>query len=238
MADKSILPDILRQHDHIRFLDLAVAEGIEGLDLSPVLINLIDTVPAAALPALAVQFDVLGFKGLKFATTTQAQRQLIKQAIEIHRYKGTPWSIKEALKLAGVQGTTVIQEGITGIIYDAEELFDGTVSYGANSWAMFRVIIDIINIGNFVLTDLQGLINEYKNVRSHLFNITFSANFDEVLSHTEELAELGIEQGPETVGPGSLYDGGQVYDANTDYNYRVYENCVFQVNNGSDVQTT
>jgi P2-related tail formation protein len=46
------------------------------IPLQALLVYLVDNVPAAALPILAGQFDVLGYKGLALCQTEQDQRNL------------------------------------------------------------------------------------------------------------------------------------------------------------------
>jgi P2-related tail formation protein len=82
----SIIASALQGSEDLKAWDIMVRDRYNGLDLTPILIYMIDTVPAAALPHLARQFDVLGVKGWKYATTETKQRELLKQAIELHRY--------------------------------------------------------------------------------------------------------------------------------------------------------
>lgn len=227
MAKKSVLPDILRKEDHIRVLDEAAAERYESLDLSCILVYLIDTCPVECLLPLAVQFNVLGYKGWKFATTDQLKRDLLKKAIEIHRYKGTPWSIKEALRTVGVQNTITIQEGIYHF-YDAQYAYNSSINYGGNGWALFRVIIDVINLSLFSISDLKELIKEYKNVRSHLEDVTIGNTILETAPGVESI-ELGMHC-IEEVGPGCYYLGNRTFNGDVDYNRGEYETFVVNIN--------
>lgn len=175
----NILADGVRHAAHIKAFNDLVEQRFAGIDITPMLIYIVDTVPADALPYLAEQFDVVGIKGMKYADTEQKQRDLIKSAIEIHRYKGTPWSIKEALKSVGVAQSEVIEGG--GILkYDGVHRHTGYIPYGwVNWWAIFRVLIDFDSFpvpGYDVLQDMIGLINEYKNVRSLLLDLSFKVN--------------------------------------------------------------
>jgi len=226
MAD-SVLPDILRKEDHIRILDEMAAERIEDLDLSVILVYLIDNAPAEALPALAVQFNVLGYKGWKFATTDAMKRDLLKKAIEIHRYKGTPWSIEEALKTIGVTGTIGIQEGIY-YFYDGFKIHDGTITYGGNGWAIFRVLISAVNLTNFNVDDLKKIILEYKNVRSHLEDVSLAYDFAETITSDEE-NELGLDPAPETLGPFIWYNGAAVYNGSSTHNGGEYDDFTLAI---------
>jgi P2-related tail formation protein len=165
------------------------SKGLEDIDTSLVLMNLIDTCPVKALPYLAEQFNILsGFKGWRFATTEQMQRDLLKRAIELNTHAGTPYAIKEVLKLIGVVGQIEIQERLV-ITYDGSWSFDGLVFYG-NHVAYFRVIIDISNLGNIDIEDIRGVILEYKAVRNRLFDISYRIPaFVETLQSADDLVQ-------------------------------------------------
>lgn len=70
------------------------------LDLTPILVYLIDLVPADALPILAEQFNVVG-PLWTYLSNESAKRQAIKGSVAWHRAKGTPWSVETALSWAG-----------------------------------------------------------------------------------------------------------------------------------------
>jgi P2-related tail formation protein len=184
----SILASALQGSDDLKAWDIMVRDRYNGLDLTPILIYMIDTVPAAALPHLARQFDVLGVKGWKYATTETKQRELLKQAIELHRYKGTPWSIKEALGRIGFPGAEII-EGI-GQYYDGSFAHNGLVTYnGVGNWACFKVIFDLGNDNGINATqsaELIEIVNEYKNVRSRLVDIDFVKNISDQVTMSDE----------------------------------------------------
>jgi P2-related tail formation protein len=189
---ENILATGIGHKDFIAAYDKTFADRLADIDVSVVLVNLVDSVVADALPYLAKQFDLLGYKGWALADTEQKKRDLIKQAVELHRYKGTPWSIKEALKKVGYPDAQ-IQEGV-GIIH----YYDGTINYNGSSfygnlghWAYFKVLFNLLNFTQFIPSaDLElvtQLILEYKNVRSHLYGLNFVANFEEQVNVNENL---------------------------------------------------
>lgn len=226
---------------HLKVFDQIAEERLAEIDLTRLLIYMIDTVNADALPILAEQFDVLGYKGWRFVTdntvvvppetimfefrsrvaadggTSEAtscllatitaleatdverpdpalleaqQRELIKSAIELHRYKGTPWSIKEALRRIGFGGAEIL-EGV-GQFYDGSFFHNAAVTYsGLSNWACFRVIFDLGNlkgINEAQTIDLIALINEYKNARSKLVDLAFSKNIEDTVNMVDEVA--------------------------------------------------
>ncbi len=58
----------------------------------------IDELSGEVLDLLAWQFHI---EGWDLAQSIEEKRALLKKAIEIHRYKGTPWAVVNALKVCG-----------------------------------------------------------------------------------------------------------------------------------------
>lgn len=78
----------------------ALASRMTELDLTPILIYLIDLVPADSLPILAEQFNVVG-PLWNYLPNESAKRRAIKESVAWHCAKGTPWSVETALSWAG-----------------------------------------------------------------------------------------------------------------------------------------
>lgn len=218
----TLLATGVNNKEHIAEFDAIAKERFEGLDLTPLFVYMIDTVPAAVLPALAAQFDLLGYKGWKLATTEQAQRDLIKQGIALHAYKGTPYGIKQAVKAIGFFDA-IITEGGTIHLYDGSSLYDGTIGYSSiePAWAVFSVEFDL---GNYVgitesqIEDIIGLVMEYKNVRSWLSDVRFKSTFQEDLYITDEFTmTIEFADFVEDLETCFYYDGRHTY--NGQYNY-------------------
>lgn len=109
MADfiePSLLPPPLRRDLNCRALE-TVAARLSTLDLTPLVLYDVDSVPASLLPYLAEQFNVLGDAGWDIADTDDERRALIKEAIALHKIKGTPYAVRRALDILGVVGTIV-----------------------------------------------------------------------------------------------------------------------------------
>lgn len=187
----NILASGVSNVEHIAAFDAMVEQRFANLDIEAVLIYLIDTVDVDALPSLAAQFDVLGYKGYGLAQTEQQKRDVIKRAIELHRYKGTPWSIKEALKAIGYYNAIIEERLVNPIYYNGIFNHNGSQFYGPGHWADFRVKIDIGNdmgVTPQTASDAVKLILEYKNVRSRLRDVTYMSNLTEYVTDiTEEL---------------------------------------------------
>ena len=121
-------------------------------DLSKLLVYLIDQVEESALNFLAWQFHIEGYDQ---AQTVQEKRNLIKSAIELHRYKGTPYAIKKVFQVLGLDASL-------------QEWFD----YNGDPYK-FKVLVKSIIQDEDTYRRLTELINEYKNVRSWLDAISF-----------------------------------------------------------------
>ncbi len=150
---KELLPPSLAQDENIKALTQALdreLEKIESQIINVLILSRIDFIQdEELLDLLAWQFHIEGYD---LAQSTEEKKALIKSAIELHRYKGTPYAIKKVLQALGLEGRVL-------------EWFD----YSGNPHR-FRVEIDLLDIGlsEETLTELENLINQYKNERSWL----------------------------------------------------------------------
>lgn len=110
---------------------IPLIERLGAIDLSPMLVYLIDEVAESALPFLAWQFDILA-PWWNYLAGTSSQRTLIKEAVPLHRQRGTPYSITQIVEALGFE-TPVIQEG--------QDAWGGSAWPAAQGWAVFRVNI-------------------------------------------------------------------------------------------------
>jgi P2-related tail formation protein len=99
--------------------------------------------------------------------TEAAQRELVKNAIPLHRFRGTPWSIKQALASLGFMQVTLLE---------GQSAWGGS-SYPSNQgWAVFRVLIDLVD-GQSVSIDAASTastaVTFFKPARSWLDSIWF-----------------------------------------------------------------
>lgn len=133
----------------------ALARLIARLSALPVtvpLVNLVDLVDASALASLGEQFHVMGTEGWNLAGTEEARRALLKRAIELHRRKGTPWAVRNALE-------TVLARDVR-----IREWFQ----YAGAPYC-FRVRVTVgSGLDEALLRELFRLIHDHKNVRSWL----------------------------------------------------------------------
>ncbi|HFC97927.1 MAG TPA: phage tail protein I [Thermosulfurimonas dismutans] len=118
------------------------------------ILSRIDELPEPVLDLLAWQFHIEGYD---LARTVEEKRALVKSAIELHRYKGTPWAVKQALSSLGFSA-------------DLDEWF----RYAGQPYR-FRVFIDLERsrtlLTSETLSQLKSLIRDYKNERSWLETI-------------------------------------------------------------------
>ncbi|MFZ8785022.1 phage tail protein I [Thermocrinis sp.] len=112
------------------------------------------------LDLLAWQFHIEGYEQ---AQTIQDKRNLIKNTIELHRYKGTPYAIKKVFESLGLDASL-------------QEWFD----YDGNPYK-FKVLVKNIIQDEDTYIRFTKLINEYKNVRSWLDAIGFHREHSQTL---------------------------------------------------------
>lgn len=226
----NILATGIKSTPHLAAFDALAENRFDTLDLTPLLIYMIDTVPAAALPFLATQFDVTGFKGWFLATTEQDQRNLIKKAVELHRYKGTPYAIKEALKSVGFGGASIL-EG-TNHLYNGYWSYDGEFTFGSVLWPNFSITYDLgadKGLSTLSVFQMGELVKVYKNERSRLVEISFTASLTDEVDSSDDPGVMAIsaDDFQDTVSGGVLFDGTYIYDGNMFYGS--YENQTTKV---------
>ncbi|PRP72446.1 phage tail protein I [Chromobacterium amazonense] len=114
MADAAIVPSVLAGDARFAALaELACRLGMPRADADPamqgrfdateLLVYLVDSVKEELLPQLAQQFHLGNDEGWLLARNARQRRELIKRAIELHRYKGTRWAMSEVFRVLGVQ---------------------------------------------------------------------------------------------------------------------------------------
>jgi P2-related tail formation protein len=104
----------------------------------------------------------------ELALTEAAQRDLLKSAIALHRFRGTPWAIKQALGSLG-WATVTLLEGQTS--------WGGVAYPSSQGWAVFRVMIDLaagqgVSIG--AASTATAAVNFFKPARAWLDSVWFA----------------------------------------------------------------
>lgn len=131
MADQPLTP-ALAGDERFTLLCELLDQSLADLDLTSMLVYLIDLVKPKVLPHLADQFSLLDEAAWQLAESEQAKRNLIKNAIELHRFKGTPWAIREVIRLLGF-GEVTLQEG--------QKAQQNSEQNGQPNWPLYRVIL-------------------------------------------------------------------------------------------------
>ena len=202
MANREIiLADSISHIPHMAAWDLTFADLQNAWDISKLLIYWIDVVDPSALEALAWQYDVLGNKGYNIASTDLLKRKIIKKALELHRYKGTVWALKEALSSVGY-GQAILTEG------------DG------DSWANFSLLVDMNGrtLDALELDNLVKMIEEYKPERCTLVGIKYQDSYDDTIAVDETFYLEPLDDQLDTiyVGLGHFHDGTYNHDGSID----------------------
>ena len=95
------------------------------------------------------------------------QRELLMSAIPLHRFRGTPWAIKQALGSLGWSEVTLLE---------GQSTWGGAAYPSSQGWAVFRVMIDLA-AGQGVLSGAastaSAAVNFFKPARSWLDSTWF-----------------------------------------------------------------
>ena len=135
------LPPALAGDERFALLCELLDETFASLDLAAMAVYLVDQVKPSLLPTLAEQFSLLDEAAWLLAESEDARRNLIKNSVTLHRYKGPPWAIKEIVRLLGF-GEATLMEGLGGLTYDGQATFNGLRVYGdTGSWPVYRVFL-------------------------------------------------------------------------------------------------
>lgn len=202
-TNENILADSIGGVPHLAAFDAMVAARMNTIELEALLVYVIDSVSASALPNLARQFDVEGFIGYGIATNDAQRREIIKRSIELKRYMGTVYAIREAMRICGYTDA-ILNEGID-------------MGNPAIDWARFSIdseLGDTVGLDGVSQSNLAKLIREYKNVRSYLEGISYKLGIFDTIEQLFDTLNITYESPPleEDLGHKRFY-----YDAT--YNY-------------------
>lgn len=172
MTEPLQLPPPLEGDISLRTLG-RLAGRLDNIDLSVLMVFLVDIVDSSALPWLGEQFSLSG-DGWELAESDDVRRMLIKAAIELHRYKGTPWSIREVIRRFGF-GEVDLIEGTGRLSYDGNRSYNGLFVHGdAAAWAVYRVILK-----QPITTDQAAMLRQtlaaFAPARCHLASLEYQS---------------------------------------------------------------
>ncbi len=150
MSDLAPINDI-----NLKIFDEICEERFSQIDVEKVLVSLIDNLPSDALPHLAEQYHITGNEGWLQCRNDNEKRDLIKRSIEVHRYKGTKYALTKIFEMFNLEGVI-------------KEWFE---TDGEPYTFMVDISFEHTGLDFELLKKLEDLINEYKNVRSHLAHL-------------------------------------------------------------------
>ncbi|EPP8230482.1 phage tail protein I [Escherichia coli] len=172
MTEPLQLPPPLEGDISLRTLG-RLAGRLDNIDLSVLMVFLVDIVDSSALPWLGEQFSLSG-DGWELAESDDDRRMLIKAAIELHRYKGTPWSIRAVIRRFGF-GEVDLIEGTGRLSYDGNRSYNGLFVHGdAAAWAVYRVILKQ-PITNDQAAMLRQTLAAFAPARCHLASLEYQS---------------------------------------------------------------
>lgn len=208
-SNDNILADSIAGIPHLAAFDAMVNARLSAVEVENLLVYVIDSVSASALPTLAKQFDVEGFRGYGLATTDEQRRAIIKQAIELKRYMGTVWAIKQAMQSVGYTDAVLIEGIDTG---DPD-----------TDWARFKiesVLGDTVGIEGTSQSDLAKLVREYKPARSYLEGISYVVGVQDTIPAINDTLNILFEAPPLTEDLGyfaRFHDGTYLRDGSINH---------------------
>lgn len=168
------LPPALAGDERFAVLCELLDETLEGLDLNALLVYLVDLVKPALLPNLADQFSLLDEAAWQLAESDEAKRNLVKNAAQLHRYKGTPWAVREVIRLLGF-GEVTLQEGMNNRLHDGSITRNGDYVHGdPSAWALYRAVLQRA-ITNDQAALLRRLLLSVAPARCRLVSLDYQA---------------------------------------------------------------
>lgn len=173
MADMQLPPPLASDERFSQLCEL-LQESFAEIDLSVMLVYLVDQVKASLLPVLADQFSLLDETAWRLAESEDARRELVKGSIALHRYKGTPWAVREVVRRLGFGEITLI-EGLSGRPRNGSIRHDGVYLHGERTaWSQYRVFLEQ-PITNDQATMLRRALIEQAPTRCHLISLDYQS---------------------------------------------------------------
>jgi P2-related tail formation protein len=202
MADKPVMADSISYLPEMAAWYNTIREELAQIDLTKLLVYMVDTVDPSALPYLGAQFDCLGYKGFRLANTDDDKREIVKRSIELHRYKGTEWAIMEALKSIGFTDVALVK--------------------GYDHWAKFGLLITNQNIQLTAssFNDITAMVEEYKRAVCVLVEIRMTIQVTDALTISDDQAIINeqIQAVDNLFLSGALkYDGSAQFDGENSF---------------------
>ena len=147
---EEIIPQSISQDKTIKDLCKVIDEEILPIAAGPkkaLVYSQIDTLPIEIIDLLAWQFHVDVYD---IATDDAAKRQAVKDAIRNHRYKGTPWALKQAIRRVLPDGNITEWQEYSGKPYYFKVTTDEGLTSAKQLQDMLRVIADSKNVRSWL----------------------------------------------------------------------------------------
>jgi hypothetical protein len=181
----------------------------DEIDLTPLLIYRLASVGSDVLPSLAWQLHLQGADGWNLATTDAQRRDLIQNSILLHRTKGTPGGVEQALARVGFPSARV-QERVREVEAGPAARHNGQFRRNGylrrdarqvprdRSWATFRVTLDAVDYdrARLSLDDIRAVIESYKRAVCWLTDISFRIDVPVEIVTVTDSAAFAIAFGP------------------------------------------
>jgi phage tail P2-like protein len=170
----TLLPPALARDLSIRVLE-DIIRRLSKIDIRPILVYDFAHVEASALDSLAEQFSLTDGDGWDLVESDDARRAMLQNAIELHRYKGTPWAIRELVRRLGF-GEIEIIENIGRLNYDGRRQYNGYMVHGdPDAWPIYRVILLDRALTNEQAERLARALASWAPLRCHLASLEYQS---------------------------------------------------------------
>nr|WP_320132010.1 phage tail protein I [uncultured Holophaga sp.] len=144
----------------------AVLARLDALPVTGVLASLYDpaSCPEAALPLLAHQFGILD-QGWALASSVEARREMVANALPLQAKRGTPWSMKQALAAIGWPGMTIQERTNTWAHFKVSQPLSGQaltaldlsrIKAVIEAWKPARCVLDSLDLGVSISSSVEA----------------------------------------------------------------------------------
>lgn len=184
-----ILPDSLSEIYEVKAAAWALDPEIKGVTQAireALILARLDELPEPVVDLLAWQYHVDVYEPL-LTMSLERKRDQVRNAILLHRHKGTKWAMRQMLDLLGYSGVQIMEQREVQEWYRQLGCMklDGTWSIGESPprrlkrkpalpfipdmdhWAMFAVVANLAEFTNpGAEEEIKGIVNAMKPVRS------------------------------------------------------------------------
>ncbi len=177
---------------------LAMAAVLDRLDTLPMAVvdQLYDPdlCHEEALTPLGHQFGVLDGGAWSLASTLEAKRGLVKQALQLQKRRGTPWAMKQALASIGWPGLAIQERTTDWAHFKVYQPIGGRSLSLAdlallipviNAWKPARCILDAIELGVVFTSEVVGAGPRYDAAHLHDGAILYEGSVLDTISYVK-----------------------------------------------------